>query len=277
MLIRGRFSEIETAPVVTGPPALAKRFVATAQRGRLARQCLVRCEVEDQMTEIFDLHLEIARLAWDDSRMLEYILRQFKQIEGVSDELPGDKRAQVREVLAKLVSTIEQRAPFFSQRRRITADEDFEVTWPFGSNPLSLDRDGRLAVEAATMAREDGDRDKAIRLADEVLARFPGHAPLLLTRGVWAIEGGEVEDALAFLLRSWVIDARQSSTSFHLAHAYTLRGDAERALFFLQHAVDHGFDDRGAIQQSPAFEILRESDAFRRLLGQASRPSPRPQ
>lgn len=107
MLVRGRFSEIETAPIVAGPPALTKRFVATVQRGRLARQCLVRCEVEDQMTEIFDLHLEIAGLAWDDSRMLEKILHQFKQIEGVTDELPGDKRTQVREVLAKLVSTIE--------------------------------------------------------------------------------------------------------------------------------------------------------------------------
>ena len=53
---------------------------------------------------------------------------------------------------------------------------------------------------------------------------------------------------------------------YHLARAYSMRGDTGRALEFLEGAIRLGLNDRARIETSPAFAPIADDPRFREVV-----------
>lgn len=75
-------------------------------------------------------------------------------------------------------------------------------------------------------------------------------------------EGGDLREATAHLLRAWLRAPSDPGVLYDLARAYAGRGDREKALRFLQAAVDDGYSDAESLAKEPLFDRYRDEAGF---------------
>jgi len=82
-----------------------------------------------------------------------------------------------------------------------------------------------------------------------------------------ALEGKEAE-ALQLIIPE--LEASAKGVEYHsrdMAHGYAILGDKDKALDWLENAVDHGFINYPFIAEiDPFFVSLRDEDRFKKLL-----------
>lgn len=62
------------------------------------------------------------------------------------------------------------------------------------------------------------------------------------------------------------LDSKTSTSLYNIACAYSLKGDSQSALNYLQRAVEHGFDDAEKMQNDPDLRIARTHGRFEQLV-----------
>jgi serine/threonine protein kinase/lipoprotein NlpI len=110
--------------------------------------------------------------------------------------------------------------------------------------------------------------DEAFAIIDELAEDFPGTA--FASYGLFiknALEGKRDE---AIQLISPELEAAARGVEYHsrdMAHGYAILGDKDKALDWLENAVDHGFINYPFIAEiDPFFVSLRDEDRFKKLL-----------
>lgn len=270
-LIKGELRLIERALFCIDPlPALAgsaarqlnEEFTEKIKRSRRAKQLMNGLVAGSQ--EAADAparFLEIVNTAPDDMRVFVHVAYHVKKLS--QQTLTPDGTA----VLERLYAEIAEAAPGISALGHPETGTKMKLEWPFARKvPSTLGPREKEVIDQAKALYEKGEKPAALRRAREAAGRFPHHPVILGQAGVWALEVEGPEAAIPFLLKAWNMWPDHPLTNYHLARAYGLRSDRDRALTFLEAAIKNGFKDRAAIESSELAKRLQNDPRFRSLL-----------
>ena len=128
-------------------------------------------------------------------------------------------------------------------------------------------RDARLTL--AAIARDEGKPDEALEQCLEALEREPRSGEVHLAVGITRIAKGLWEEARKSLEEALSIDPSLGGADFHLARILARLGEQEQAIESLGRSVEKGFATRSMIEGEAAFEDLRGSGSFTKILDEA--------
>lgn len=90
-----------------------------------------------------------------------------------------------------------------------------------------------------------------------------------------AINNGQISEAIAELSAALQQDPEHDHATYMLGVAHALRGDTDRAVHFLGHAMALNIENRELAWKEPDLESLRKTDAMIALLASPPPPIPR--
>lgn len=111
-------------------------------------------------------------------------------------------------------------------------------------------------------------------LEEEIKALKAGYAGAaiessrLRREGLLLLQRGRRDDAIEALTRATRIDATDFISAYNLACAYALAGEVERALRWLERALERGFDNYKHMRVDPDLESLHREPGFAALLSE---------
>jgi len=270
-IVEGMVSEIDWnllsadgTPELTGDPRamLNREFRETVLRGREAKRYLYDARAAFDRRDyagVFDAVPQAAASAPDDYRML---LSVGRRLQHVLDDTGETHRPAVDETYRAIAVV----APAILEFRK-ESDTSPLFSWPLGK-PLPPIRDpehGALLKRASELAAA-GKAVGAVATVRQAADRFPRSITALGMTGAWALEVHGPEEALPYLLKAWIMRPQNPEAGYHLARAYSMRGDAGRALEFLEGTIRLGFTDRARIEASPAFVPIADDPRFREVV-----------
>jgi spermidine synthase len=278
-VVHGTASEIdrnllaaEGTPDLAGPPGsmLNQEFRTTLVRGREAKRALFKARGalhDGNYPALFEAVIHAAANAPDDQRALRTI---GDRLQDVLDEGGESQRPAVDETYR----TIAESAPAILEFRSEDSGPT-EFSWPLGMllPPIRDPEHGALLQRANQLAAA-GEAVQAVATVRQAAHRFPHSLTALGMTGAWALEVHGPDAALPYLLKAWIMRPENPEAGYHLARAYSLRGDTTRALVFLETAIRLGFNDRARIEASPAFAPLAADPRFRELIDGIGRRTP---
>jgi spermidine synthase len=270
-LVHGTASEIDRAllssdgtPELVGDPSsmLNQEFRATLLRGREAKRALFNARGAVQSgdyREAFEAVIHAAANAPDDQRAL-------RSIGGRLQEVLDDGGESQRPAVDETYRRIAEIAPAILEFRGEDSGPP-EFTWPLGM-PLPPIRDPEHAalIRRANQLAAAGNAVEAVATVQRAAHRFPTSLTAIGMTGAWALEVHGPDAAMPYLLKAWIMRPENPEAGYHLARAYSMRGDVDRALDFLETAIRLGFNDRSRIEGSPAFAPLAGEARFRELV-----------
>ena len=169
----------------------------------------------------------------------------------------------------------------FGDADMIGSDEDF--------NPMHGDRRFQLLVQAAqhghpseesdgvqiSHAKKDwkewkNDKDlKDERDGQSLDDLDPEDASELRSAGMQLMRGGEPREAAKVFQRQYAVDS-SSSALYNTACAYSIAGDRDRALMFLERSIYAGYNDAGHMRHDDDLEAIQDTRKFDELADLAS-------
>jgi spermidine synthase len=252
-------------PELVGSPdgVLNREWRETVLRGREAKRFLFRARAaldRGDYPPVFEAVARAVANAPDDHRMLWSVGRQLQRVL----DHGGEIQAPAIEETYRELAAIE---PAILQHRDETPGTPSELSWPLGEQlaPVRDAEHGALLRRARQLAAA-GEAVQAVATAQEAAHRFPHSITALGMTGAWALEVHGPEAALPYLLKAWIMRPGNPEAGYHLARAYSMRGDTTRALEFLRTAIRLGFNDRARIEASPAFAPMAGDPGFRELI-----------
>jgi spermidine synthase len=267
-LIAQALYAIEGTPSFVGDPdsLLNREFTANVVGGRQAKLLTAASRSERDLEDRLHALLRMIRCAPDDWRVFEYVRML------VDAGHPATPSLQAR--IDQFYTSISAAAPWIGQLRERGVVERAALPWPIGEHVASINdpRFEGLMAEAEALA-ERGDPAAAFQTAKKALQAFPDSLRALRAAGAWGLEAAGPEVAIPYLLKAWIRARSDPETAFSLAGAYALKGDAQRALAFLEIAADNGFRDRARLKSGGMFEFLARNPRFRQLLDRLNRPA----
>lgn len=131
--------------------------------------------------------------------------------------------------------------------------------WAAGAVADDLAAQRNLAQTALLV----GDYDRAVSLADEILAQWPGDEGTHLIRGFALVGRGEFEAAERDLVIAHDAYPEDASVSYNLAVIAERRGDSREALSYLEEALAHGLikDDAYLLKAKLLDRLGRRAEA----------------
>ena len=271
-IVQGMVSEIdwqlfsaEGTPELAGDPRamLPREFRETVVRGREAKRYLFDARAafdRGDYPAVFDAAPQAAANAPDDQRML---LSLGRKLQRVLDDAGEAQRPAIDETYRKIAVV----APAIREFRKETPGTGVQFSWPLGK-PLPPIRDpehGALLARARELAA-NGEAVRAVATVQQAADRFPYSITALGMTGAWALEVHGPDEALPYLLKAWIMRPENPEAGYHLARAYSMRGDTGRALEFLEGAIRLGLNDRARIETSPAFAPIADDPRFREVV-----------
>ncbi len=124
---------------------------------------------------------------------------------------------------------------------------------------MALKELGRLEEATAASFRSYVAADKHLELhPDDTRAMYLGSCAL--------VEIGEVEKAKNWAERALDTDRHEPAVLYNVACAFSLMGEADRAIALLAEAIDNGFGYRAWLENDNTLENIREHPRFKELL-----------
>ena len=128
-----------------------------------------------------------------------------------------------------------------------------------------LDAHGRKLQEA-TIAARGGDRDGAIAIYRELIAKNASDAEAWMSLGRLQLTAKRYPDAISAFTEAAKGDAQRSTALYNLACAYALAGERDKAVDAVGRAVAAGFRSKAALQGDPDLASIRDDGRFKELI-----------
>lgn len=144
------------------------------------------------------------------------------------------------------------------------APQSYTATTYAVLNPR-LDAHGRKLQEATIVAR-GGDRDGAIAIYRELIAKNAADAEAWMSLGRTQLGAKQYGEAAAAFIEAAKGEAQRSTALYNLACTYALAGDREKAIDAISRAVASGFNVKPALQGDPDLASIREDGRFKELI-----------
>lgn len=260
--------DVDGIPTLAGraDSLLNREFLKSVKLGRKAKEYLTvaRSGGPGSFQRILDCFLQMARHAPNDWRMFRRIDSQLKAWRRAA---PLEARVKMDELYLEVARA----ASWTSRIRENRVGERAQLLWPLGKRLEAVSSPERDSMIEEAKALFDGGREEqALKTAKQAVRIFPDDLATLRLTGVWTLKAHGPEIAIPYLLKAWIMRRGDPQTNYHLARAYCLRGDQDRALAFLEAAITNGFEDRAAVESSDAFGGLRADVRFQQLLARIS-------
>jgi tetratricopeptide (TPR) repeat protein len=137
----------------------------------------------------------------------------------------------------------------------------------------SLDADSKQVAVMNSLAliyMEGQNPTKAVDLYREALEVSPNDHVINRDLIEALYHTGQIEEARKQAEFTLSLRPNDPATMFALARCYAALKNKKEAVAWVQRAVDAGFADRQALATDPAFDVVRDERAFRRLLAQVT-------
>jgi tetratricopeptide (TPR) repeat protein len=264
--INRRLLSADGTPELAGDPRtmLNREFRETVLRGREAKRHLFDARAALDRSDyraVFVAAPQAAANPPEDQRML---LSLGRRLQRVLDDGGETQRPAINETYRQIAAV----APAILEFRDKKPGTRGQFSWPLGKPlpPISDPEHGALLRRAQELAAS-GEAVRAVATAKQAADRFPHSITALGMTGAWALEVHGPDEALPYLLKAWIMRPENPEAGYHLARAYSMRGDTRLALDFIETAIRLGFTDRARIEASPAFVPIAADPRFREILG----------
>ncbi len=240
---------------------LNRQFLEDLRDQRKAKELLMLSANATNFQENLEYCLQLARYARHDARLIKHIDSQLAALYNLA---PAYARPTIDAYYEKIVGV----APAIRSTREAKTADRSELLWPLGELTPASDPELEVMMAEVNTLLEQREFEKAAEKAEQTarLFRYDPRAQRLAGTATLQLRGPYA--AIPYLLQAWNMRPADPETSYHLARAYCLRGEPDRAVTFLQTAIANGFDDPIRIESGDVFECLRNDPRFQQLLGQ---------
>jgi len=254
--IRNELNNSKGLPLLSGDTSapLNKEFldhIEMSRKKNLAIQNAIMLSAEKDLNGTLDNLLEVAKHNGNDMRALEVLSKskfttrdpeQYQRIKNTFSKISGYVR-NYNAVINRL------------------GGKDAVLYWPFSrkTSPASVG-ETRLREIRDVLSRYG--IHEALQRADKILEKAPDSPDILLWAGKRSLEAGMVDRSIAYLLKGWLMVPDETGYAYHLARAFSARGAADKAFFFLEKAVVNSPGNRERALSDPLFVPLRKDGRF---------------
>ncbi|MCX7011594.1 MAG: fused MFS/spermidine synthase [Candidatus Sumerlaeota bacterium] len=265
-----RLLELGQPPTMVGGPErpLNQEFLSAVEASR--QRGLRLCEAyqalyEGDSAEYRRNVRSAATSAANDARVLSQLA---DSLDGAASSALDDERPAVK----KTIRAIAKAVPAFEAFRYADDAASPVLYWPFSrvTRPESRPPFQAAFDQASRLADEDGPSTKSLELAREAYRLAPDNWDATEIVGSLTLAVRGPEEALPYLLKAYAMAPSDPAAAYHLAAAFCARGERDRALDFLEMAVQNGWCDSKDMQSNRLFEAIRETPRFQDLLKRAA-------
>jgi tetratricopeptide (TPR) repeat protein len=137
---------------------------------------------------------------------------------------------------------------------------DYNKAIELNSNyTLALEGRGWVLQHKKMIKEALTDYNKAIELGTDDAVTY-------YNRGVIILEGRTSDLGIADFLKATELDPKFFKAFYNIACAYSLNKDEEKALVYLEKAVDAGLKELDFVMKDPDFDNIRNSDGFKKII-----------
>ena len=124
--------------------------------------------------------------------------------------------------------------------------------------------------EIRRLAQDEGPSTKSLEMARKAYRLAPDNQESTEFVGALTLAVRGPEEALPYLLKAYAMNPSHPAANYYLATTYCVRGEPDRALDFLETAVQKGWRDAQGMQRNPLFNSIRNTPRFQDLLKRAT-------
>ena len=128
-----------------------------------------------------------------------------------------------------------------------------------------LDAHGRKLQEA-TIAARGGDREAAIAIYRDLIAKNAADAEAWMSLGRVQLSAKQYPDAATSFTEAAKGEAQRSVALYNLACTYALAGERDKAVDAVGRAIAAGFRGKAALEGDPDLAAIREDGRFKELI-----------
>lgn len=204
-----------------------------------------------------------ARAAMNGSTDARAAMILAQELAAYRSVLPRKYQNLVAETELKIAKSI----PGFKQFQNLVYGNPASLIWPF-SRDIKRNQSEKMKEMFNSAKKFDKASEKQIALikAKERIKINPYHQPALQFIGRLLIDLDDEEQAIDYLLQALVLSPSDREVNYHLARAYSARGDQNKSLNFLEVAISNGFDEITRIKSDSRFAILQNVERYTLLL-----------
>lgn len=120
-----------------------------------------------------------------------------------------------------------------------------------------------------------GNYDVATQILTDVAARDPGNGAAWFRLGYAHHTAKAYSQAIEAYQKAYTLEWIPETTAYNLACAYALRGEAGRAVQWLETALRQGFRDTRLLETDPDLDPVRDDPGFKALMARYEKVSPK--